>query len=73
MESVRKYCRIDRRETCFLRFTLESYEGIAVMTTIDPEAGLVEFYIPPGREAELETILEDLKKDIMIEPHKCNA
>ena len=67
METKKKYLRVDRREICFLRFIFEAYDGIAILTTIDSDAGIVLLTIAPGCEDDVEMILRDLKKDIMIE------
>ena len=45
------------REIHFLRFILEAYEGIATVTTLQPQVGLVRLSIAPGCEAEVEHIL----------------
>ena len=68
METIKKYLRIDRREIFFLKFIFEAYDGLTVVKTIDPEAGVVVLQIAPGCEADVEMILEDLKREIMIEP-----
>ncbi len=68
METIRKYYRVDRREICFLRFIFEGYDGIAILTTIDPGTGFVVLHISPGCEEAVEMILQDLKKEIIIEP-----
>lgn len=67
LETVKKYLRVDRREVAFLKFIFEAYDGLAVVSTVDPESGIVMFHIAPGCEAEVEMILQDLKKKIMIE------
>lgn len=67
METIRKIFRVDRREIAFLRFILEAYDGIAVLTTVDPVLGIVSLHIPPGCIEEVETILDGLKKEIRIE------
>ena len=67
METIKKILRIDRREICFVKFILEAYDGIATMTTIDPLQGIVLFRIAPGCEKEVEVVLQDLGKDIMID------
>ena len=67
MITLKKYLRIDRREICFLKFILEAYDGIATLTTIDPHQGVVLLRIAPGCEDEVETILQDLKRDIIID------
>ena len=68
MQTVTKYFRIDRGELAFFKFIIEAYDGIAVISTVDPMAGIVKLSIAPGCEAELEMVLQDLKKDVMIEP-----
>jgi hypothetical protein len=59
---------MDRSQIHFLRFLLEAYEGVAVLTTLDRVAGLVTLLIAPGREAELEQLLAEVGEGIMIEP-----
>ena len=68
MDTVKKIFRVDRREIAYLRFIFEAYDGLAMMTTIDPQLGIVAFHIPPGCEADVEWILEDLGENMMIEP-----
>lgn len=68
METISKYYRVDRREICFLRFIFEAYDGIAILTTIDSGSGFVVLHISPGCEEDVEMVLQDLKKEIMIEP-----
>jgi hypothetical protein len=68
LETVRKYYRVDRKEIAFLKFILEAYDGIAVLSTIDSSSGVVMLSISPGCESVVEMVLQDLKRDIMIEP-----
>jgi len=67
VETTKKYYRVDRREIAFLKFILEAYDGLAVLTTIDSEKGIMVINIAPGCEADVEMILQDLKKNVMIE------
>ena len=67
LKTIKKYFRIERREICFLKFIIEAYDGIAVLTTIDPAKGIVVINIAPGCEEEVEMIIKDLKQTIMIE------
>ncbi len=59
---------MDRSQIHFLRFLLEAYEGVAVLTTLDKRVGLVVLLIAPGREAEASRLMDQLSKEIMIEP-----
>ncbi|MCJ7774467.1 MAG: DUF4911 domain-containing protein [Desulfobacterales bacterium] len=67
LETIKQVYRVDRKEISFLRFLFEGYDGIAVIKTIDPQKGVILLYISPGCEDDVEMILKDLKKEIMIE------
>ena len=67
METVKKYFRVDRHDIGFIKFIIEAYEGLSVMTTVDRSRGVVELNIAPGCEAEIDLILKDLKKELLIE------
>jgi len=66
--TVRRYYRIDRREIHFLKFILEGYDGVAVVRTVDPPAGLVALHIGPGCQGVVDMIIKDLEREIRIEP-----
>ncbi|RZB33998.1 MAG: hypothetical protein SRB2_03391 [Desulfobacteraceae bacterium Eth-SRB2] len=68
MNTIKKYFRVDRRKIAFLKFIFEAYDGIVTITTVDPDKGVVQLCIAPGCEDDVEMILQDLKKDILIEP-----
>ena len=70
METLKQQYRVDRREIAFLKFILEAYDGIAMLKTEDPVRGIVTMHIAPGCRKQLTEILQDLKKDIMIEEVK---
>ncbi len=61
METVKRYYRIDRREICFFHWIIEGYDGIATVTTLDPEKGHLRVAAAPGAEDILDLIVEDLK------------
>ena len=67
MQTATKYLRIDRREIAYFKFIIEAYDGIAVVSTLDPMAGIIKLSIAPGCETDVERVLQDLKKDVMIE------
>ena len=72
-ETIKRYYRVDRREIAFIKFIFEAYDGIAVLETLDPKAGIVVFHIAPGCEPDADAILQDLKREIMIEPVHANS
>jgi len=67
LECVKKYFRVERKEISFLRFIFEAYDGIAVLRTVDADEGLVVLHIPPGCQDDVEMVMGDLAKDIMVE------
>jgi len=53
-----------------LKFIIESYEGVAVVRTIDPRVASVEIMIAPGFESEIDAIIGELSNSFMILPIK---
>lgn len=68
METSIKYYRVDRTQIAYLRFIFEAYDGIAVLRTMDAQKGIVVLHIAPGCDTDVEFVLHDLQKQIMIEP-----
>jgi hypothetical protein len=58
---------VDRREIAFMKFIFEAYDGIAVMRTTDPAKGIIKLHIAPGCKEQVERILQDLEKEILIQ------
>jgi len=54
--------RVDRKEIHYIRYTLESYDGMAVVRTLDPRAGLIEVTIAPGCETEVRELVDALRE-----------
>lgn len=68
LKTIRRYFRVDRRKIHFLKFILEGYDGLALLSTIDPGMGTVLLYIPPGREAEADAVVAAVAETVRIEP-----
>jgi len=66
VRTVHKNFIVEKNRIGFLKFIFEAYEGLTVITTLDAKKGLVRFTIAPGCVDETLTILNDLKKDIII-------
>jgi hypothetical protein len=60
---LRQVFRVDREEIGYLRFTLESYDGMAVVATLDPYAALIEVSISRGCEETVLQLLEALRQE----------
>ena len=58
---------MDRRDISYLRWTIESYDGMAVVRTLDPHAAFIEIMISPGCEDLVLELLDSLREEgIMI-------
>jgi hypothetical protein len=53
-------------EIHYLRFIVEAYEGIGVVTTLDPKLGLMQIRMAPGCEELVERILEAEKDQLQM-------
>jgi Domain of unknown function (DUF4911) len=67
LKTAQKILRVNRKQIAFLKFIFEAYDGLALLSTLDPESGLMMFKIAPGCETDVEMILQDLAKTVMIE------
>ena len=66
MQTVHKLYRVEKSRIGFLKFIFEAHDNLAVVTTLDAKDGLVRLAIAPGCSPEAIAVMEDLKKDIMI-------
>ena len=57
-ESSTRLILVTPSEIHFLRFVIEAYEGLGVVTTLDPGLGLVRISIAPGCERDIDGILQ---------------
>ena len=63
METTKRIFRVDRREINYLRVTIESYDGMGVVKTIDPHAALIEVQVSPGCEHLFSELANSLAQD----------
>jgi len=68
MDTHSRFFRVPRQEIAYLKCIIESYEGMAVLRTCDPQEAIVELMIAPGWERDLEELIEGLREEILIEP-----
>ena len=62
METIKQHIIVDRREIVYLRYTIESYDGMAVVRTVDPRQAVLELQIAPGCERIVGALLNDMKR-----------
>ncbi len=67
METIKHIFRVDRREINYLKITIESYNGMAVVKTVDPYEALIELQISPGCETLVFELLNSLVENESIQ------
>jgi len=60
----RRYYRMAKSEIAYLRYTLESYDGLAYQRTLDSASGLVEVLWPVERNSDVEALLTALTDEL---------
>ena len=63
MQTIRHIFRVDRRDINYLRTTIESYDGMAVVSTLDPGKAYLEIRISPGCEQLISEVLDSLREE----------
>ena len=63
-----RYFKVAHRDMVFLKFILEAYEGMNVMSTVDNKAGIIRIAIMPGFVEEMDGLLADLGRQVAMEP-----
>jgi len=61
MEPLKRKFRVEPRDISYLRWILESYDGIAFMKTVDPHQAVVALEVSPGCEHYVNELLNSLK------------
>jgi hypothetical protein len=63
-----RYFKVAHRDMVFLKFILESYEGMNVMSTVDNRSGIIRIAIMPGFVADMDELLAELGQQVAMEP-----
>ena len=61
METIKLIFSVDRKDINYLRSTLESYDGMAVVSTIDPYKAQIEIGVSPGCENFVKELLASIR------------
>lgn len=62
METIKHLFHVERHEINYLRLIIESYDGMAVLKTVDPHKAIIELRVAPGCENLVFELLNSLKK-----------
>lgn len=67
-----RYFKVAHRDMVFLKFILEAYEGMNVMSTVDNRAGIIRIAIMKGFELDMDSLLAELGRQVGMEPVEWN-
>jgi hypothetical protein len=54
--------RVPTWAICYIRYTVESYDGLAVVSTLDPKQGTLHIQVAPGCEGILDDLIASMAK-----------
>ena len=60
METIKKSFLVDRSRINYIRWIVESYDGMAIVSTIDPDEAIIELKIAPGCETIVDELIRSL-------------
>jgi len=67
VKMVKKYYKLKRKDISIIQFIIEGYEGMATVTTIDPQAAIIQVSIIPDFLSEIKNVINDLKNKYQME------
>ena len=67
-----RYFKVRHRDMVYLKFILEAYEGMNVMSTVDNVAGIIRIAVMEGFEPDMDGVLEELGRQVVMEPVEWN-
>ena len=70
METIKKSFLVDRSRINYIRWIVESYDGMAIVSTIDSNEAVIELKIAPGCETIVNELIHSLRYDegIQLKP-----
>lgn len=68
LETTRRCYRVDRRQISYVKFILEAYDNVAVMSTLDSRQAVIQVTVAPGCETMVDGIIKGLAGEIDVMP-----
>jgi arginine repressor len=63
MQTTKRIFHVNRKDISYLRSTIESYDGMAVVRTLEPYEAIIEIQTAPGCEELVSELLDSLAKE----------
>lgn len=64
MDSLALNVKTEKKHIAYVNFIVEAYDGMAVIRTADPQAGLLEVLVSPDFEADFRELAANLGKEV---------
>lgn len=68
---ARIYLKVRRKDIAYLRFILESYDGIGFIRTVEADSSVVEYNYPPSQAGLAARLLAALTAELSLEEIDC--
>ncbi|MDD2850620.1 MAG: DUF4911 domain-containing protein [Desulfuromonadaceae bacterium] len=65
---IERFFKVNHRDIVYLKFILEAYEGMNVMSTVDNKVGIIRIAIMPGFQDDMDGLLAELGRQVNMEP-----
>ncbi len=62
-----RFFRVPLHEIGYLRAIVDGYDGLAVVRSLDPRRGEVEWLVGEGRDGEADALVERLRAEIGLQ------
>lgn len=69
---IYRHFKVSHRDMVYLKFILEAYEGMNVMSTVDNKSGIIRIAVMKGFEADMDHLLADLGRKVGMEAVEWN-
>ncbi len=68
---VKRYYQVSRKNLAVVQFIIEGYEGMATVTTVDPQMACLRISIVENLQDDFELLVEDLKNTFGLQQVPC--
>ena len=66
METESRYFQLASRDMVYMKFILEAYEGLSMMSTVDGKRGIVRVNYPLPFAGDIAALMEALATEIAV-------
>jgi DNA-directed RNA polymerase subunit F len=60
----KKFLKLNRKDISYVQFLIESYEGLAAVTTVDEKVAIIKLSIMPDSVLDVDKILDSIRKEV---------